>query len=133
MTRAAPEASTMTPSRTARWRRRRSTASWSGTARARGEPHRRGAVLLHRSPRNANHALKTWACGCASAVGRRLKCHMDPRAGPPPGKDDTVQQGHAAGDAVSPALDERRERFLTDFDLIDCLQGTDRSGDGGRG
>ena len=57
---------------------------------------------------------------------------MHPRPCPPPGKDDTVQQSHAAGDAVSPALDKRRERVPTDLDLIDCVQCTDRSGDGGR-
>ena len=46
------------------------------------------------------------------------------RAGPPPGKDDAVQQGRGR-DAVRPALDERRERVLTDLDLIDCVERND--------
>jgi hypothetical protein len=37
---------------------------------------------------------------------------MHSRPSPPPGKDDTVQQGRA-GDAVCPAPDERRELLVS--------------------
>jgi hypothetical protein len=111
-------------------------------------PHRLGvgieeavAVLVLRSPLDADRPNKTttvrWCASVRAARpgGRgivRLEFHVHPRTSSPPGKDDTVQQGHAAGDAVSPALDERRERVRSDLDLIDCLQCRDRSGDGGR-
>ncbi len=38
----------------------------------------------------------------ANAVGHRLKFDMHPRAGPPPGQDDAVQQGRARDTAGSP-------------------------------
>ena len=53
-----------------------------------------GAVLLLRSPPNANCAVETRAVRdtvTISAAAQRIECHMHVRAGPPPGKDDAFE------------------------------------------